>query len=178
MPPLLAPSLSPPAPVRRRTSWWPWVATVLRVGLGVVALVAGATKIGDLPASVRAVRAYELLPEALASAAGSALPFVEIVLGALLVTGLLTRWAALAFGLLLVAFAVGIASAWARGLAIDCGCFGGGGAIDPDDTQYLVDLLRDVGLSAVAAVLVLRPSSRLSLDSALDLDPASRKESN
>jgi len=176
MPTLLAPSLSPPAAARRRAAW-PWVATVLRIGLGVVAIAAGASKIGDIPASVRAVRAYELLPEPLVVAAGSALPFVEIVLGALLVTGLLTRWAALGFGLLLVAFAVGIASAWARGLAIDCGCFGGGGAIDPDQTQYLVDLLRDVALVAVAAVLVRHPRSRLSLDSALDLEPV-RKELN
>lgn len=173
-----APSLSPPAPARPRAAWWPWAATVLRVGLGVVALVAGASKIGDLPASVRAVRAYELLPEPLSVGIGSALPFVEIVLGALLVLGLLTRWSALAFGLLLVAFSLGIASAWARGLAIDCGCFGGGGPTDPADTTYVVDLVRDLGLIVVAALVVRRPSSRLSLDSVLDLDPVTRKEPN
>ena len=32
-------------------------------------------------------------------------------------------------GVMLVAFVIGIASAWARGLTIDCGCFGQGGTI-------------------------------------------------
>lgn len=164
---LAATDPSPPIVVTRPV--WPWVATALRVGLGAVALVAGLTKMSDLPASVRAVRAYQLLPEGLAVLIGNALPLVEVIVGALLVLGLFTRVSAAAFGLMLVAFTIGIGSAWARGLAIDCGCFGGGGAIDPGNTSYLLDLLRDVVLITVAAVLVRRPHSRLSLDSALDL---------
>jgi len=147
----------------------PWVATALRVGLGAVALVAGLAKLSDLPESVRAVRAYQLLPEGLAVLTGNALPLVEVILGVLLVLGLFTRVSAAAFGLMLVAFCIGIGSAWARGLAIECGCFGGGGVIDPANTSYVLDLLRDVALITVAAVLVRRPHSRLSLDSALDL---------
>jgi len=175
MPSIAAPPLSPPVPAppttarQRLVASWPWVATVLRVGLGAVAIVAGLAKITDLPASVRAVRAYELLPEGLAVAVGNALPLVELFLGAFLVVGFLTRWSAAAFGLLMVVFVVGIASAWARGLSIDCGCFGGGGPTDPKDTAYPAELLRDVGLLAGAALLVWRPRSRLSLDSALDL---------
>ena len=161
--------LSPPAPTRPQGTVWPWVATVVRVGLGGVALAAGIPKVVDLPASVRAVRAYELLPEGLAVLVGNVLPLVEIILGVLLVVGLFTRVSAGAFGLLLLAFAVGIASAWARGLSIDCGCFGGGGSVDPEDTAYLTDLLRDAAMIALAAVLVWRPRTRLSLDSALDL---------
>lgn len=160
--------LSPP-PTRPARAWWPLVATVLRVGLGVVAVYAAVTKISDLPASVRAVRAYELLPEGLAVLVGNGLPLVELILGVLLIAGLFTRLSALAFGLLLVAFVVGIGSAWARGLSIDCGCFGGGGAIDPDKTAYAIEIARDVGLLAVAAVLVRWPRTKLSLDSALDL---------
>ena len=157
------PTDAPPRPV------WPWVATALRVGLGAVALVAGLAKLSDLPESVRAVRAYQLLPEGLAVLIGNALPLVEVILGVLLVLGLFTRVSAAAFGLMLVAFCIGIGSAWARGLAIECGCFGGGGVIDPANTSYVLDLLRDVALITVAAVLVRRPHSRLSLDSALDL---------
>lgn len=161
--------LSPPAPTRPSRTLWPWFATVARLGLGVAALAAGISKIVDLPASVRAVRAYELLPEGLAVLAGNVLPLVEIILGVLLVLGLFTRVSAGVFGLLLLAFAVGMASAWARGLSIECGCFGGGGSVDPEDTAYLTDLLRDAALIALAAVLVRRPRTRLSLDSTLDL---------
>ncbi len=163
--------LSPPPtrPARAWLPWLPWAATVLRVGLGVVAVYAAVTKITDLPASVRAVRAYELLPEGLAVLVGNGLPLVELILGVLLIAGLFTRLSALAFGLLLVAFVAGIGSAWARGLSIDCGCFGGGGTIDPDKTAYALEIVRDIGLLAVAAVLVRWPRTRLSLDSALDL---------
>lgn len=175
MPTTSAPSLSPPTsptPLRRHAAlWWPWIATALRVGLGVVAIVAGLAKVTDLPASVRAVRAYELLPESLVPFVGNALPLVELILGGMLVVGLLTRWSALAFGLLLVAFCIGIGSAWARGLSIECGCFGGGGPTDPQNTAYLGELIRDGVFLAVAAVVVRFPRSRLSLDSALDLHP-------
>ena len=162
-------AIDPSQPIVATRPVWPWVATALRVGLGAVALVAGLAKLSDLPESVRAVRAYQLLPEGLAVLIGNALPLVEVILGVLLVLGLFTRVSAAVFGLMLVAFCIGIGSAWARGLAIECGCFGGGGVIDPANTSYVLDLLRDVALITVAAVLVRRPHSPLSLDSALDL---------
>lgn len=162
-----------PDPLPPRASPWalaqPWVSTALRLVLGVVMLWSGAAKVGDLPASIRAVRAFELLPEALARVVGTGLPVVEILLGLLLLAGLLTRYAAAGVALLMVAFLIGIASAWARGLAIDCGCFGGGGAIAPDQTQYPIEIARDLALLAAAVVLAWRPASRFSLDSTLGL---------
>ena len=56
-------------------------------------------------------------------------PGSRSAVGLLLVIGLLTRVSAVVLGLLLVAFIVGVGSAWARGLSIDCGCFGGGGQV-------------------------------------------------
>ena len=150
-------------------TWQPWVALVLRVGLAVVALAAGFPKITDVPASIRAVRAYEILPEALVPTVGYALPMIEIILGVLLVLGLFTRLTALAFGGLMIVFIIGIASAWARGLTIDCGCFGGGGAIDPDQTRYPLEILRDLAFVAGSAVLVRWPRSRFALDQTLGL---------
>lgn len=162
---LPAPAHAPPTWQR----WQPWISTLVRLGLAAVALAAGLAKIGDLPGSVRAVRAYELLPEALAVLVGNALPMVEIVIGLLLLAGLFTRLAAVAFGLLMVVFVAGIVSAWARGLAVDCGCFGGGGPVEPGDTAYLEDILRDLLFVAGAVFLVRWPRTRLSLDRALAL---------
>ena len=106
-----------------------WVTTVARLVVAGVLIVAGWLKIGTPALSVQAVRAYELLPEPVATVVGYGLPILEIVLGVLLVVGLLTRAAGAASALLMLAFVVGIASAWARGLRIDCGCFGGGGKL-------------------------------------------------
>lgn len=152
----------------------PWVSTVVRLVLAGVCLWAGLAKVGDLPASVRAVRAFEIVPEVLAKPVGYGLPVLEIALGVLLLVGLLTRWAAAVVALLMLAFAIGIAAAWARGLSIDCGCFGGGGPTDPDLTQYPWEIARDLAIAAGAVLLVRWPRSRASLDSALGLvlDPA------
>ncbi len=107
----------------------PWLGTAARLVLGVVFVVAGATKVGDLAASGRAVNAYQLMPFGVAKAVGAALPFVEIVVGLLLIVGLATRVVAVLTAALLVVYIVGISSAWARGLTIDCGCFSKGGEL-------------------------------------------------
>ena len=123
------------------------VGLLARVALGGVMLVAGVLKVTKPEVSARAVQAYQLLPFDLATYVGYGLPILEVVLGLLLVAGLFTRASAALAGVLLVAFIIGIASAWARGLSIDCGCFGEGGTIDPSATRYLEEILRMSGLS-------------------------------
>jgi uncharacterized membrane protein YphA (DoxX/SURF4 family) len=140
------------------------VSTGARLVLAGVLLVAGGLKVVDPQSAVQAVRAYQLLPAALESAVGWGLPFLEVALGLLLAAGLFTRVAAAASGVLLVVFIAGVASAAARGLSIDCGCFGGGGPVAPGATAYAGEVLRDLGLLVLAAWLVRRPHSRFSLD--------------
>src|SRR6476659_9568036 len=111
----------PVPPVVRRLL--PWAGLLARLVVGGVWIVAGSLKLPDPAESVRAVRAYRLLPEASVHAVGYGLPFLEIAVGLLLVLGLGTQVAA-AISAFLVLFIVGISTAWARGLQIDCGCFG------------------------------------------------------
>jgi uncharacterized membrane protein YphA (DoxX/SURF4 family) len=151
------------APVASRPALTPWISTAARLVLGAVLVVAGALKIADPQASVAAVRAYELLPTGLATIVGWGLPFLELVLGLLLLTGIAVRPTALATAVLLAVFVAAVASAAARGLSIDCGCFGGGGAVPPGQTAYAAEIVRDLGLLAAAGWLVARPQSRLSL---------------
>jgi uncharacterized membrane protein YphA (DoxX/SURF4 family) len=132
--------------------------------LGGVFVVAGALKAVDPQSSVAAVSAYQLLPASLATIVGWGLPFAEIALGLLLLAGIATRAVAAVAGMLLVIFIAGVVSAAARGLSIDCGCFGGGGQVDPGDTAYGTELVRDVGLLLLAAWLVWKPQSRFALD--------------
>ena len=144
-----------------------WVGLLARLVTGGVWIAAGALKLGDLDGSVRAVRAYELLPESIVPTVGYLLPLVEIVVGACLVLGLMTRFAAVVSALLFAAFVVGIASVWARGLEIDCGCFGGGGQKEGASSEYPWEIARDLGLLALSAWLVVRPRSRWALDSVI-----------
>lgn len=157
-----------------------WLGTAARLVTGGVWIWAGAIKLPDPEQSVLSVRAYQLLPGDAATTVGHLLPVLEVVVGACLVLGLLTRGAALVSGLLFVAFIIGIASVWARGITIDCGCFGDGGFDPHAASRYPWEIARDVGLLALSAYLLWQGRSRLALDNllfpertdpALDLDP-------
>jgi uncharacterized membrane protein YphA (DoxX/SURF4 family) len=91
------------------------------------------------------------------------LPVVEIVVGLALLAGVFVRTAAIASSVLLVVFLVGVGSAWARGLQIDCGCFGNGGQVAAGDTAYPSEILRDSALLLIALALARWPRSRLAL---------------
>jgi len=135
-----------------------------RLILGIVLIWAGVAKVTKPALSARAVRAYQILPYDFAGYVGYALPVLEILVGLLLVAGLFTRASAVVGGLLMLAFIIGISWAWAHGLALDCGCFGGGGTIAASQTQYPLEILRDVGLLVCAAWLIVRPRTAYSLD--------------
>jgi len=142
----------------------PWVGLLARLVLGGVLLAAGLLKYQHLDKSQMAVRAYEMLPIALANFLGIILPFVEIAVGILLIIGAAIRISALVGGVLMFAFMIGISQAWARGLSIDCGCFGGGGQVEPGTANYLPELLRDGGLGLLAIYLFRYPQSKFGLD--------------
>ena len=143
----------------------PGVGVLARLVVGGVWLVAGLLKIPDPAENVRAVRAYQLLPESIVPTVGYALPIVEVLVGLLLILGLLTRISAVLSALLLVAFIVGIAAAWARGLEIECGCFGGGGGpAENASAKYPWEIARDFGLLLLSGWLVWRPRTPWALD--------------
>jgi len=141
----------------------PWLTTAARLVLGGVLVVAGALKVPDPAAAVRSVRAYQALPEPLVAPVAFGLPVVEIAIGLALLVGVFVRTAALASAVLFAVFIAGVASAWARGLQIDCGCFGGGGQVAATDTAYPEELLRDAALLLIAVLVALRPGSRMAL---------------
>ena len=142
----------------------PWLTLLARLILGAVLLVAGALKVPNLPKSAMAVRAYEMLPIPMANFLGYTLPWIEIGLGLLLIVGVTVKISGALGGLTMLAFIIAIAQAWARGLSIDCGCFGGGGAIDPEDTKYLSEIIRDIGLMALGIFLYLYPNGRFAIE--------------
>ena len=142
----------------------PWLTLLARLILGFVLLVAGALKVPNLPKSAMAVRAYEMLPIPIANFLGYTLPWIEIGLGLLLIVGVTVKISGALGALTMLAFIIAIAQAWARGLSIDCGCFGGGGTIDPEDTKYLSEIIRDIGLMGLGIFLYLYPKGRFAIE--------------
>jgi uncharacterized membrane protein YphA (DoxX/SURF4 family) len=144
-----------------------WFGVLARLVTGVVWIVAGVLKLPHPQESITAIRGYQLLSPSLCNAVGHVLPMLEVVVGASLLLGLVTRVSALVSALLQVAFIIGIASVWARGIAISCGCFGSGGP-DPDAfSKYPWEIARDVGLLLLSVWLVVRPRTPYAVDNLL-----------
>ncbi|MFT4165623.1 MAG: DoxX family membrane protein [Microlunatus sp.] len=141
-----------------------WISTLARLVVGLTLLAAGALKVIDLQSSVVSVQAYEILPAGIAQFLGWVLPFVEVGLGLLLIAGLFTRPVAAVSGVLALVFTAAVISVAARGMSIDCGCFGGGGPVAPGDTHYTFEIIRDFGLATLCGWLVRHPRSRFALD--------------
>lgn len=137
-----------------------WVILVLRVVLGAIFIVAGASKVGNATAFAAQIAGFRILPEAVISPMAIALPFLELLLGAYLVIGLFTRTAAWIAALLLLAFDGAVASAVVRGMSVSCGCFG------PQDKTVTTwaEVARDAVFVLLAVIVALRPPGTLALD--------------
>ena len=142
----------------------PWFTLVSRLILGGVLLAAGLLKVTHPAKSAMAVRAYEVLPIPVANFLGYSLPWIEVGISLLLILGVAVKPAAIFGGFLMFLFIAAISQAWARGLTIDCGCFGGGGQVAKGETKYLEEILRDTGLVILAIYLVMYPRGKFSLD--------------
>ena len=116
-----------------------------RLGLGAVFLYAGAVKAADVQAFAGSIAAYHLLPYQLNILLAAGLPYVELLAGVLLLANRRVRPAALVLAGLTVVFMGALASAWLRGLNIDCGCFRPGA-----HTSIPLALLRDAGILVLA----------------------------
>jgi uncharacterized membrane protein YphA (DoxX/SURF4 family) len=88
---------------------------------------------------------------------------LEIAVGLALLAGVFVRTAAVVSAVMLAGYIAAVASVWARGLSIDCGCFGGGGQVAAGQTNYAGEIARDAALLVVALALARWPRSRLAL---------------
>ena len=146
-----------------------FVTLLGRLILGGVLLVAGGLKAFVPAEAASAVAAYKILPTQMAHIVGYALPCLEIAVGLLLIIGISLRMAAVIAGSIMILFIGAIISVWARGMLIDCGCFGGGGAIDPSKAAqvhrtYALEIARDAGLALTALYLYFFPYGLLSVE--------------
>jgi uncharacterized membrane protein YphA (DoxX/SURF4 family) len=138
----------------------PFVGLAIRLGAAGIWLVAGAAKLADLERFRVQVQAYKILPGGLEAPFAYALPLVEVALGIYLAVGLLVRPAAILACALMVVFIAAQSQAWARGLSLDCGCFGS----LAHQTVGLASVLRDAALGLPSLVLAVWPARFFSLD--------------
>jgi hypothetical protein len=145
-----------------------WAATVVRVLIAGIWVWAAIPKLESPAGSAAAVRAFDLFPEWLVTTIGYGLPFLGAGLAVLLAAGLAIRLAAAVSAVLIATFAVGVATAAARGLDILCGFLDVGGSLPfGQSAPYLSEIVRDDALLLALGFLVWAGTSRFAVDNLL-----------
>jgi uncharacterized membrane protein YphA (DoxX/SURF4 family) len=117
--------------MRAIIAFWRWLRPLLqhryltfamRIGLGGVFVIAGYGKLCGIDVFVEAVKLYDILPDSLSTAYGSTLPFVEFIVGVLLILGVFLRISAGVSILSTVSFVIAKSITLARGVNPPCCC--------------------------------------------------------
>jgi putative oxidoreductase len=127
-------------------------AQLLSLLFGGVFVYAGVVKALDPTAFLMDVRSFQMLPDPYAAWLALALPWLEIIAGLAVITGVLRKGGLLLLNAALILFFIAITIAWSRGLDIRCGCFGS----SDTTTSYIELYVRDLLLLAVGGWLLFR----------------------
>jgi thiol:disulfide interchange protein DsbC len=125
-----------------------------RILIGVVFIYTGIIHIADPAGFVSAVAAYRILPPFTVNAFALILPWVELLAGLAIATGIGLPGGALAAIGMLVAFLIALSLSLYRGLDISCGCFSTSPGAQRISWIYLA---RDSALLLVAVFIFLNP---------------------
>jgi cobalt-zinc-cadmium efflux system protein len=114
--------------------------TMIRLILGGIFIVAGAPKIFYPTEFAEALFNYQMLPDVLINVVAIALPWVEVIVGGMLIVGLWLPGAVLIYNGLMISFIATLSYNAYRGLDIHCGCFSPGSG----ETISFETVLRDI----------------------------------
>lgn len=105
---------------------------IAQIALAAIFLVAGFIKAREpwLQFAV-SITTFKLVPLEWVEPLARTLPWIELALGAWLLSGIWLRWSALAATLMLGFFFAVLIRSYALGIQVDCGCFGSGETLGP-----------------------------------------------
>jgi putative oxidoreductase len=128
---------------------------ICRLALGGVFLYSGYVKMKAPLQFAADIAAYKLpMPDGMLFPISQYFPWVEIILGALLLIGWKMRWWGIAASALMLFFITLLTVTYFRGIDANCGCFGSGDKISP------LTMLRDSVFLLPALFLAFEKSIR------------------
>lgn len=142
------------AGVNPRTRPMAYLILIGRLILSAAFILAALPKIQDPAAFAISVEGYHVVTANLAMWIALMLPWLELVAGFGLLIPQIRRGSNLIIALLLIVFIALHASAWARGLDINCGCFNTHESEKTPDYLWLV--LRNIGLLTACIFVLIR----------------------
>ncbi len=136
-----------------------WLHRVLGLVLGGIFVYASWDKLADPRPLITIIWGYRLIPPGPANLMAIYMPWMELLVGLGLATGVRRRAAAGWASVLLTTFVIALLINAVRGINVACGCFSTS-AEDVSSSWILV--LRDLPMLAAALVLLLLPPRRRS----------------
>jgi len=124
-----------------------------RIVLGIVFIYASYDKILYPTAFAKVIYNYQILPDELVNLSAIFLPWLELVIGSLLIIGVWLPGSIFISNILLIIFFCALMYNKARGLDISCGCFSTG--ID-DASQSNFYIFRDFGFIVISLYLFIK----------------------
>lgn len=130
------------------------LSTLLAVIVGGLFIYAGASKISDPMHFARDITNFRIVPWSIAIRMAFYLPWLEIFAGLALIIGFLRQGALVVLTGLTVVFIGATISAQARGISLDCGCFGAASK----GMSFTTHMLIDFGILAALVALWILPA--------------------
>lgn len=151
-----SPSESSTKPEKKRWAdapWARWVVLAARLALAAIFAFAAIPKLGDAASFARDIDNYHMLPVEWAAPLAVMMPPLELLVALALLVGFHARGAALVSAGMMLVFAVAMAQAIARGIDLDCGCFGSALAMEVSGWS----ILRNVVLASLSLPILYGP---------------------
>ena len=108
----------------RRFFTSPLTIRICQIAIGILLAWAGLAKIGDLRAFAAQLHNFRMMPVPIENLVAMTLPWIELLAALALIFGVRARAGAMLASAMLTVFTVAVLFAMARGLDIECGCFG------------------------------------------------------
>jgi putative oxidoreductase len=141
----------------------PYFILISRLVVGFIFITYGTGKIVSPDKFASEIANYALFPEFSLNIIALILPWIELVVGLLLILGLRIKSGSAISGVLMLLFILAIIWAMALGLDINCGC-----SSSSPQKVGLPKLLENLGLLALSALIYMFPNRKFTLESFSD----------
>ena len=125
-----------------------------RIVLGGIFIYASLDKIAHPAEFAKAIGNYHILPFGLENLLSLTLPWLELLAGVALITGVMIDGAAIMVIIMNIIFIFAISQALARGISIECGCFSV--TTEGGDNIGLQTVIRDIGYLIMGFIVLYR----------------------
>lgn len=137
----------------------PLTNLISRAFVGFIFLAFGLSKIAVPEQFAKEIANYALLPEFSLNIFALILPWIELIIGILLILGIRLKANSIIGSALMLIFIFMVAFAWARGLDISCGC----SSAHPQQVG-LPKILENTGLLILLIIVYINPNNKYTLE--------------